>query len=109
MDIEEVVFMVELGCSTDIFEQYFLTKNKAFQFKDYGVVKKLTPKQFKKLVGLSITEAGNAFKDDVSFIDNTQGEYFVDVDVDEDDGVYIETDQLQLVEDGVFPSVWEEI
>ena len=112
MKMEDVLFMVELGCMSDIFEQFFLTKNKAFHFKEYGVVERLTPKQFKKQVGLSISEVRNAFKSDVTFIKNNEGRYFVEVGedyIDEDDGVYIETDHLQLVEDGVFPEVWEEI
>ena len=112
MNINDVLFMVELGCETDIFEQFFLTKNKAFKFKEYGLVDRLTPKQFKKQVGLSITEVRNAFKKDITFIKNNEGQYFVDVGeeyIDEDDGVYIEVDHLQLVEDGVFPEIWEEI
>ena len=112
MNINDVLFMVELGSLNDIFEQYFLTKNKAFKFKEYGLVEKLTPKQFKKQVGVSITEVRKAFKDDVGFIKNNDGAYFVDIGedyIDEDDGVYIETDHLQLVKDEVFPEEWEEI
>ena len=100
---KDIEFAVEVGTETDIYKKIVVQDNRLYLVVNRNTVKRITPKEFKRITGRGIRcIKKDIIRDDAYFIPLPRASQYYEKDLADDVGLYIETDHMQLVADGVY-------